>query len=60
MLFIHVEKCLFIQVFAHLDALSQIHPPPLDSNPKKSFWVNGEDVATKSALELTLTIKNIS
>ena len=57
MLFIDLEKYIFIQVWTHLHALSQIHPPPLDSNPKKSFWVNGGDVATKSALELTLTTK---
>ena len=58
MLFIHVEKCLFIQVFAHLVTLSRIHPPPLDSNPRKSLWVNGGDVATQNALELTLTKKS--
>ena len=57
MLFIHVEKCLFIQVFAHLDALSQIHPPPLDSNPSKSFWVNGGDVATYKCPRIDLDQK---
>ena len=57
MLFIDFEKCLFIQVFAHLDALSQIHPPPLDSNPRKSLWVNGGDVTTYKCPRIDLDQK---
>ena len=56
-LFIDLEKCFFIQVFAHLDALSQIHPPPLDSNPRKSIWVNGGDVATYKCPRIDLDQK---
>ena len=40
-----------------MDALSQIHPPPLDSNPSKSFWVNGGDVATYKCPRIDLDQK---
>ena len=57
MFFIHLEKCLLIQVLAHLHTLSQIHPPPLDSNPRKSLWVNGGDVATYKCPRIDLDQK---
>ena len=56
-LFIHFENHLFIHGFGHLHALSQIHPPPLDSNPSKSFWVNGGDVAISKCPRIDLDQK---
>ena len=57
-LFIHFENHLFIHGFGHLHALSQIHPPSLDSNPSKSFWVNGGDVATYKCPRIDLDQKS--
>ena len=57
-LFIDFENRLFIHDFAHLHTLSQIHPPPLDSNPRKSLWVNGGDVATSKCPRIDLDQKS--